>query len=83
MKLRFPGSINYKVFVSPVRTVPAATTVVSHDAVHHLHAAPAPAATTVVRTAAPALPSHIVAAAAPAQTTLLRTNGLVHHRQVF
>jgi len=61
-----------------VRAVPAATTVVSHDAVHHLHAAPAPAATTVVRTAAPALPSHIVAAA-PAQTTLLRTNGLVHH----
>ena len=65
-----------------MRAVPAATTVVSHDAVHHLHAAPAPAATTVVRTAAPALPSHIVAAA-PAQTTLLRTNGLVHHRQVF
>ena len=69
-------------FLSPVRTVPGATTVVSHDAVHHLHAAPAPAATTVVRTDAPALPSHIVAAA-PAQTTLLRTNGLVHHRHVF
>jgi len=65
-------------FLPQVRTVPGATTVVSHDAVHRLHAAPAPAATTVVRTAAPSLPSHIVAAA-PAQTTLLRTNGLVHH----